>query len=281
MIAVSNNCKYTKLASICTRISSGGTPSRSDPQNFSPHGHIWIKSKELTDGPIYESEERISDQGLATSSAKYFPQDTVLMAMYGATVGKLGILKQPATTNQAICGLEIDNTKADYRYVYYALLQTREALTEKAFGAAQQNLNQDLIRNFEIPLPPLPTQRKIADILSAYDDLIENNTRRIAILEEVAQRLYQEWFVHFRYPGHENVPLVDNELGPIPEGWEVQTLHSACSQIASGGTPSRQIAEYWDPPSIPWFKTKELNDGFLFESEESISDFGLRKSRAC
>jgi type I restriction enzyme S subunit len=91
-------------------------------------------------------------------------------------------------------------------------------------GAAQPKLTQENLRRIPVPLPPLPTQRKIADILSAYDDLIENNTRRIAILEEMAQRLYQEWFVHFRYPGHEHVPLVDSELGPIPEGWEVKRL---------------------------------------------------------
>ena len=69
-------------------------------------------------------------------------------------------------------------------------------------------------------MPPLPTQRKIASILSAYDDLIENNTRRIAILEEMAQAIYREWFVNFRFPGHENVKLVDSPLGQIPEGWE-------------------------------------------------------------
>ena len=80
------------------------------------------------------------------------------------------------------------------------------------------------IEGVEIPCPPLPIQRRIADILSAYDDLIENNNRRIAILEEMAQNLYREWFVHFRFPGHEHVKMVDSPLGPIPEGWEVTRL---------------------------------------------------------
>src|SRR5438046_4266282 len=75
-----------------------------------------------------------------------------------------------------------------------------------------------------VPLPPLPTQRHIASILSAYDDLIENNTRRIKILEEMAQMIYREWFVNFRFPGHENVRMVDSELGPIPEGWDATTV---------------------------------------------------------
>jgi len=95
-----------------------------------------------------------------------------------------------------------------------------------------------ILRSVSVVHPPLPTQRKIADILSAYDDLIENNTRRIAILEEMAQQLYQEWFVHFRYPGHENVPLVDSELGPIPEGWEVKRLGDIAREVRRSVDPS-------------------------------------------
>ena len=79
----------------------------------------------------------------------------------------------------------------------------------------------------EIPIPPLPTQRKIAAILSNYDDLIENNTRRIKILEEMAGTIYREWFVEFRFPGHENVKMVESELGLIPQGWEVVTASEA------------------------------------------------------
>jgi len=85
-------------------------------------------------------------------------------------------------------------------------------------------LNQDLIRQFSIPYPPLPVQRRIASILSAYDELIENCQRRITILEEMARALYREWFVHFRFPGHESVPRVPSSLGEIPQGWEVKKV---------------------------------------------------------
>ena len=90
-------------------------------------------------------------------------------------------------------------------------------------NVAQPVLHRVTWRRFEVPFPALGTQRKIAAILSAYDELIENNRRRIKILEEMAQRIYREWFVEFRYPGHENVPLVDSELGPIPQGWTVRS----------------------------------------------------------
>jgi type I restriction enzyme S subunit len=127
--------------------------------------------------------------------------------------------------------------------------------------------------------PPLPTQHKIAAILSAYDDLIENNTRRIAILEEMAQALYREWFVHFRFPGHEGVRMVESELGPVPERWKKVELEELY-RTSSGGTPSRKVPEYYDNGTISWLKTRELNDGFILGTEEKITELGLRKSSA-
>ena len=101
-----------------------------------------------------------------------------------------------------------------------------------------------------VPIPPLPTQRKIAAILSAYDDLIENNNRRIKLLEEMAQRIYREWFVDFRYPGHEDVPLVDSELGPIPEGWAVGRLATSSLQSITGDRATEVAARPVDGMAI-------------------------------
>jgi len=218
----------TSLESVCKRVSSGGTPSRKNAEYFTkaPGGHLWVKSKELLDCAIEATEEHITDAGLNNSSAKYYPPNTVLVAMYGANVGQLGWLRKPATVNQAIGGLVVDEQKADWRFVFYSLLLNRGDLTIQAQGAAQQNLNQDLIRQFCIELPPLPIQRLIASILSAYDDLIENSQRRIKILEAMARALYREWFVHFRFPGHENHPRVASPLGESPEGWDVGTLEN-------------------------------------------------------
>jgi len=106
--------------------------------------------------------------------------------------------------------------------------------------------------NEVLTLPPLPTQKKIASILSAYDDLIENNLKRIKILEEMAQRLYREWFVHFRFPGHENVKMVDSPLGPIPEGWEVVELKDiACvNGLSLSAKDTPDIINYIDISSV-------------------------------
>ena len=91
-------------------------------------------------------------------------------------------------------------------------------------GAAQPNLLIGDLKRIEVPVPPQPVQRKIADILSAYDELIENNQRRIKLLEEIARSIYREWFVNFRFPGHEKVPFVDSPLGKVPKGWQVNKL---------------------------------------------------------
>ena len=133
--------------------------------------------------------------------------------------------------------------------------------------------------DFPINLPSLSVQRSIAAILSAYDDLIENNTRRIAILKEMVQRIYEEWFVRFRFPGHEEVRMVESEFGLVPEGWEVSLLESMCLRMNSGNTPSRTNPVYWENGSIEWYKTKELWDGYLFESEERVSEIAAAEKK--
>lgn len=114
----------------------------------------------------------------------------------------------------------------DSRYLYYWLVspQGKAELQKCTIGASQSAFTIVLLKQMEIDLPPLSVQRRIADILSAYDDLIENNQRRIKILEDMARALYREWFVDFRFPGHDKVKFVDSPLGKIPEGWEVKTL---------------------------------------------------------
>jgi type I restriction enzyme S subunit len=129
---------------------------------------------------------------------------------------------------------------SDPGYVFYLALSdfVRKPAEKSMFGASgRQRADLAVVKEVEVPAPPLPTQRKIAAILSAYDDLIENNTRRIALLEEMARRLYREWFVRFRFPGHESVRMVDSPLGKIPEGWEVRTLGDIAQEVRRGVEP--------------------------------------------
>ena len=118
----------------------------------------------------------------------------------------------------------LNEKKLNTRYLYYALRLQLELMKSISTGVATKFLTLSLLNSTQVPVPRIPTQRKIAAILSAYDDLIENNQRRIKILEEMAQNLYREWFVKFRFPGHENTRFVDSTLGRIPEGWQLSLI---------------------------------------------------------
>ena len=210
--------KKVKLGDVCERVTSGGTPKANVSSYYDPPTIPWLKTKEVNYCRITETENYISEEGLNNSSAKLIAPNSVIIAMYGQgdTAGRVAINKIPLTTNQACCNLTIDEKKADYEFIYYQLCILYYKMVSLKAGAAQPNLNAQIIKNLEVLLPALPTQHRIATILSRYDSLIENYQKQIKLLEEAAQRLYKEWFVDLRFPGHENTKIVDG----VPEGWE-------------------------------------------------------------
>ncbi len=168
-----------------------------------------------------------------------------------------------------------------YAYCFRTKL-IRQALSAAGGGTNIANLNQDILNDLEVPVPALNTQRRIVGILSAYDDLIENCERRIRVLDEMARALYREWFVLFRYPGHEKTPLVDSPLGRIPKGWEVRPV-SDSFEILGGGTPSRKEPDYWTNGTVEWFSPTHLTSAgtmFMDTSGERITERGLEESSA-
>ena len=187
--------KECTIESLCKNICSGGTPNRSN-DSFYQNGNIpWLNTKEVSFNRIYQTENFITELGLKSSSAKWIPANTVIVAMYGATAGRSAIAKIPLTTNQACCNLTIDEKKADYRFVYYTLFNQYSYLASMANGGAQQNLNAGMIREFKINLPDLETQTKIADVLSSLDDKIELNNQINRNLEEQVKGLYKKLLV--------------------------------------------------------------------------------------
>src|SRR3990170_4808750 len=169
---------------------------------------------------------------------------------------------------------------SDTAYIYYlSLTDIIKKTAEKSMSGASGRQRADIesIKSIELDFPDLPTQHKIASILSAYDDLIENNTRRIKILEEMAQTIYKEWFVNFRFPGHKKVEMVESELGLIPEGWEVKKIGDRFTTVL-GGTPSRSHPEYWINGNIPWINSGKVNELRIIDESEYITELGLKKS---
>lgn len=182
--------RHAKRVSLETvaRTSSGGTPSRSRPDYYG--GPIpWVKSGELNDGFIESTEESLTQEGLDASSAKLFQPGTLLIAMYGATVGKTGILTVQASTNQAICAVIPDSRQADASYLRYHLIADRHVLLNARYGGAQPNISQQIIRAHEIALPGLEEQHAIAGQLEAVDRALVVHTARLRALEDLFRSL--------------------------------------------------------------------------------------------
>lgn len=184
-----------------------------------------------------------TEAGLAQS--KLWPVGTLCITI-AANIAETSILDIEACFPDSVIGFVADQEKADTRYIKYlfdaALKVQFQSFTQ---GAAQDNLSQAKLLSIKVPVPELATQRKIADTLSTYDILIENNRRRIALLEESARLLYREWFVHFRFPGHDHVKIMDG----LPEGWERRTL-GYLATIRKGKNITRATIEEGDVPVV-------------------------------
>jgi type I restriction enzyme S subunit len=171
----------------------------------------------------------------------------------------------------------------DSRYLYYWFLSPigKMNIDSKAIGSTQKALTIETLSKFELSLPPLPEQRRIADILGAIDDKIENNRRINTNLELQAQALYKQWFVDFDFPNKEGKPykssggkMIDSELGLIPEGWRV-IGYCDIVDIKGGGTPPTNKPEFWNG-SIPFFTPKDVSsECFVLKTEKSITESGL------
>ena len=215
-----------KLADLCTLITKGTTPSNIG-ESFTESGVNYIRSEMITDAKYISSNGMlyISDETHEKLKRSQLRKDDILFSMAGVYLGKTAILREedvPANTNQAVALIRIDSSKCNLEYVYYFLnLPETVAKVNTVSGqAAQPNINLKQIGNIEIVQPDIETQNRIVNILSAYDDLIENNQKQIKLLEEAAQRLYKEWFVDLRFPGHENTPIIDG----VPQGWKKVSL---------------------------------------------------------
>ncbi|AOW11008.1 restriction endonuclease subunit S [Flavobacterium gilvum] len=185
--------------------------------------------------------------------------------------------------NQRIGLVSLKNHDCDLEFIYW-LLRThsyQRYIAGSSSGATVKHTSPAKIYSAKVQIPKSKvTQRKIASILSAYDDLIENNLKRIKLLEEKAQLTYEEWFVKMRFPGHETAKF-DEETG-LPEGWEKKTIGDVC-KVSGGGTPSRTVDEYWDGGDITWFSPTDLskaNSLCVLDSSQKITEFGLKKSSA-
>jgi type I restriction enzyme S subunit len=218
--------KTVRLSDFCTT-GSGGTPSRSKLERYYEGGTIpWIKSGELRESVINRAEEHVTDAALKESSIKLVPAGAILLAMYGATVGRLGILGIEATTNQAVCHIVPDPQVADTQYIYRALSSQVPNLISMGVGGAQPNINQGIIKGLAIPLPPLPEQRRIAAILDQADALRAKRREALVQLDSLTQSIFIEMF---------GDPVTN------PRAWPESTSLGDVADIVSGVTKGRNL----------------------------------------
>ena len=212
--------------------------------------------------PVYGSN------GLIGRSDEYTHQNGLIIGRVGAYCGAIRYCQTHFwASDNTIVGQPKD-ISFDIRYIYYLLRELN--LNRYAGGSAQPLLTQTVLRQVQTSIPPLLTQQKIAAVLSAYDDLIENNTRRIEILEEMAGAIYREWFVEFRFPEHEQVEMVESELGLIPQGWKVGILGDLAESVRRNIKPSdiNQETPYFGLEHLPR-KSIALSDWDVVDSINS------------
>ena len=226
---VPENWVWVRLESVASW-GSGGTPSRKHEEYY--NGDIlWIKTGELNNGWIYDTEEKITDEGLKKSSAKLFPPYSVLIAMYGATIGKVAILGVPATTNQA-CACAVCNQSLLYMYLFYYCISQKNVFIEKGKGGAQPNISQIILKQHPIPLPPLSEQQRIVErIEELFAKLDEAKERLQEVADSFAVR--KAAILHKAFTG-ELTKQWRREKGVSDESWEEKTIGEICSSLKYG-----------------------------------------------
>ena len=256
--------EYSTIGKLC-KTYSGGTPLKNVNEYYQNGNIPWLRSGEVCKKYIFETEMFITQKGLENSSAKYYPIDTVVVAMYGATAAQVGILKIEATSNQAVCGI-LPNKKFHPEFLYYFFSYRKEFLASQAQGGAQPNISQVKIKNLEVPVPSLSEQQSIVDYLdSAFAKIDAMKANAEKALNE-AKALFQA--------------SLKGMLEP-KEGWEEKRIDEVCT-IARGGSP-RPIKDFItnSPEGLNWIKIGDTDMGgkYIYSTKEKIKPEGLKKSR--
>jgi len=276
------------LGDLCTKfdglIQTGPFGSQLHQHDYVDDGTPVLMPKDIIDYKInLNSVARISDENVQRLKKHKLNVGDLLLPRRGEISKNVLITKDESGF---ICGtgcLKITPPSVIFPAYFTYYLRTSymiDWLESNAVGATMQNLSSAILYKLPVILPSFEIQQKIATILFAYDDLIENNLKRIKLLEEMAQITYEEWFVRLKFPGHETTPM-DSETG-LPEGWEKTTIGQVCT-ISGGGTPSTEVDEYWNNGNIAWFSPTDLsknNSLVILDSSHKITEIGLQKSSA-
>ncbi len=278
--SIPSSWKWTTLESV-GKWKAGGTPSRSHREYYDKGTIPWLKTGDLNDGLITEVEESITELGLENSSAHVNPKGSVLIAMYGATIGKVGVLGMDCATNQACCACAVNESIVDNWFLFYYLLSQRQEFIKKSAGGAQSNISRAKIIEHPMPLPPIKEQRRIVEKLNEILPIVANYGEEQEALERLEKALpgklraslLQEAIQGKLVPQIDEEPSVEQIGVPpedvpfaIPEKWKWVTIGSVCEYIQRGKSP-----RYSDIQEIPVVAQKcNQWDGFHIEKAKFI-----------
>lgn len=240
------------------KVVTGNTPPKNDPLNYGGK-YPFIKPTDMTKDQryVFEYEETYSEKAFKRFKNAYIPPFSTGVVTIGTVGEKLFLSHEWCFTNQSVNVIIPHEDKYDKMFVYYLMKYNLPKVSKANPGTAsgRHHVSKSNFCSIQVEVPPLSIQQKIASILSTYDDLIENNNRRIAILEEMARSLYREWFVKFRFPGYEAVKMVDSELGQIPDGWEVKHLENVIDINRGRSYKSSELVE---EGGLPFLNLKNI-----------------------
>lgn len=264
------------------QVITGNTPPKKDTDNYGG-SYPFIKPTDMDIDRRYVTswEENYSEKAFKRYKNSYIPPKATGVVTIGTVGEKMFQADQYCFTNQSV-NVVIPSKDYDEDFIFYLLKYNLPKVENANPGTAsgRHHVSKSNFCAIKLDVPLLSAQRKISSILSGYDNMIENNLKRIKLLEEKAQLTYEEWFVKMRFPGYEAAKF--NEVTGLFEGWEKKTIGEVC-KVSGGGTPSRVLDEYWIDGDITWYSPTDLskaNSLCVLDSSQKITDLGLKKSSA-
>ncbi len=269
-----------KIAHACPYVASGTTP-KTDSDLYYGGDNLWVTTGELREGIIVDTKKHITDQAiLDMPTLKIHPIGSVVIAMYGATIGRLGIFGKEATTNQACCVMppsKILNNK----YLFYWLYATRQEIINLSSGGGQPNVNQEKISALKVSTPDAHEQTQIATFLDRetqkIDRLIERQQQLIKLLQEKRQAVISHAVTKGLNPDAKMKDSGVEWLGEIPEHWEMVPLKYSCN-FCGGGTPAKDNLSYWIGGNIPWVSPKDMKFFWITDSQDKLTVKAVEES---
>jgi type I restriction enzyme S subunit len=271
-----------KLGNVCPTVFSGGTPDTRVSEYWAGN-NPWLSSGETRNAFISRTEKKVTDLAVNNSSTRWAQKGDVVIASagQGRTRGQVSFLMIDTLINQSLIAFRPNIDQLDSLFLFYNLSSRYEEIRSLSDSSSTRgSITGPLMKSLTLKIPDsLVKQRNISGMLFVYDSLISNNEKRIKTLEEIAQLLYVEWFIKFKFPGYEKVKMIDSrtEVGLVPAEWEVVKIGSKFDVIL-GGTPSRNNNEYWEKGTVSWINSGKVNELRIIDESELITEEALEES---